>query len=60
MSRGWYDIVSTGQRQPIPLAKPERRLPETGGTHRGHLAMKMLEPTWVDGHPESAPWRRVG
>ncbi|MEH0841235.1 hypothetical protein V6U81_02420 [Micromonospora sp. CPCC 205711] len=27
--KDWYDIVSTGQRQPIPLAKVERRLSET-------------------------------
>ncbi|SCF10628.1 hypothetical protein GA0074696_2765 [Micromonospora purpureochromogenes] len=27
--KDWYDVVSTGQRQPIPLAKVERRLMET-------------------------------
>ncbi|MCL7455931.1 HEAT repeat domain-containing protein [Micromonospora sp. MSM11] len=27
--KNWYDVVSTGQRQPIPLAKAERRLLET-------------------------------
>ncbi|MEU8301336.1 hypothetical protein AB0C04_29115 [Micromonospora sp. NPDC048909] len=27
--KDWYEVVSTGQRQPLPLTKPERRLFET-------------------------------
>lgn len=27
--KAWHEVVSTGQRQPLPLTKPERRLVET-------------------------------
>ncbi|WP_157739979.1 hypothetical protein [Micromonospora narathiwatensis] len=27
--KDWYEVVSTGQRRPLPLTKPERRLLET-------------------------------
>ncbi|WP_166385540.1 hypothetical protein [Catellatospora methionotrophica] len=44
----WYDIVSTGQRQPIPLSKPERRALETRHELAAYDAVRASVPVLLD------------
>ncbi|WP_144122833.1 HEAT repeat domain-containing protein [Catellatospora sichuanensis] len=43
--KAWYDVVATGQRQPIPLTKPERRLLETRHELAAYDAVRAGVPT---------------
>ncbi|GAA1368879.1 hypothetical protein [Catellatospora chokoriensis] len=46
--KAWYDVVSTGQRQPLPLTKPERRLLETRHELAAYDAVQAGVPMLLD------------